>query len=235
MILLGRIERLKEAHLNLDHTKYRTVKDLSIWDHGDFSGESIVIRKARGLALLLDETPPIIMDDELIVGLRTIYGPIEEGMNILGGYGEVPVNPATRHGLSVYPRYLTDGERVEAETAGIREGSCTSHVPYGAEKLMTLGFGGIEEQARKRLEELEAESPRDQTGIAFLRAVIITLQASTSFVLKHADEAVRLAKETSDPSRRAELQEISENCLWVASTPPGASTRQSSSTGLPPW
>ena len=220
VISLGRIERLKEAHLNLEHTKYRTVKSLSIWDHGDHSGESIVVRKAHGLALLLDETPPIILDDELIIGLRTIYGPIEEGMNVLGGYGEVPVNPATRHGLFVYPRYLTDGERVEAEAAGIREGSCTSHVPYGAQKLMTLGFRGIEEQARKRLEELETDTPRDQAGIDFLRAAIITLQASTSFVLKHAEEAGRLAQETGDPGRRAELEEISETCRWVSSRPP---------------
>jgi formate C-acetyltransferase len=217
---LGRIERLKEAHLNLEHTKYRTVKDLSIWDLGDYSGESIVVRKSQGLALLLDETSPIILDDELIIGLRTIYGSIEEGMNVFGGYGELPVNPATRHSLFAYPLYLTDGERAEAEGAGIMEGSCTSHVPYGAEKVMALGFGGIEEQARKRLKELEAESPRDQAGIDFLRAAIITLQASTRFALKHANEAVRLAQETGDPGRRLELEEISEICHWVASRPP---------------
>ncbi|MEE8354503.1 MAG: pyruvate formate lyase family protein, partial [Candidatus Bathyarchaeia archaeon] len=217
---MGRIERLKEAHLSLEQAKYRTVKGLSIWDHGDYSGEPIVVRKARGLALLLEETPAIILDDELIIGLRTIYGPIEDGMNILGGYAEVPVNPATRHGLFAYPLYLTDGERVEAEAAGIREGSCTSHVPYGGEKLMTLGFGGIEEQARKRLEELEADSPRDHAGIDVLQAAIITLQASTRFVSKHADEAARLAQETGDPERRAELKEISEICRWVSSNPP---------------
>ena len=125
VILLGRIDRLKEAHLSLEHTKYRTVKDLSIWDHRDHSGEPIVVRKAHGLALLLDETPPIILDDELIVGLRTIYSSIEEGMNVFRGYGELPVNPATRHSLFAYPLYLTDGERAEAEAAGISEGSCT--------------------------------------------------------------------------------------------------------------
>ena len=46
---MGRIERLKAAHLNLEHTKHRTVKDLSIWDHGDHSGEPIVIRETNGL------------------------------------------------------------------------------------------------------------------------------------------------------------------------------------------
>jgi hypothetical protein len=51
VILLWRIERLREAHLILEPTKYRTVKNLSIWDHGDHSWEPIVVRKARGLAL----------------------------------------------------------------------------------------------------------------------------------------------------------------------------------------
>jgi formate C-acetyltransferase len=220
VILLGRIERLKKSHLNLEHTKHRTVKNLSIWDHGDYLGEPIVVRKAQGLALLLDETPPIILDDELIIGLRTIYGSIKDGMNVFGGYGELPVNPATRHSLFTYPQYLTKGERAEAEGAGIMEGSCTSHVPYGAEKVMSLGFGGIEKQVRKQLRELETDSPRDQAGIDFLRAAIITLQASTRFTLKHGDESTRIAQETSDPNRRIELENISEICRRIASRPP---------------
>jgi formate C-acetyltransferase len=125
-----------------------------------------------------------------------------------------------RHSLFAYPQYLTDGERTEAEAAGIREGFCTSHIPYGAKKVMDLSFGGIEEQARKRLRELKADSPRDQEGIDFLRATIITLQASGRFTLKHADEAFRLAQETGDLNRRAELMEISEICRWVSSRPP---------------
>lgn len=48
---MGRIERLREAHLILEHIKYRTVKTLSIWDHGDHSCEPIVVSKAHGLAL----------------------------------------------------------------------------------------------------------------------------------------------------------------------------------------
>ena len=79
---MGRIERLREAHLILEHTKHRTLKNLSIWDRGDHSDEPIVVRKALGLTLLIEETPAIIMEDELIIGLRTIYGPLEEGMNI---------------------------------------------------------------------------------------------------------------------------------------------------------
>ena len=79
MIALSRrVELLLEAQKELRHTEYRTVKNLSIWDQGADPTEPIVVRKARALRLLLDETPAVIMDHELIVGLRTLYGALEE-------------------------------------------------------------------------------------------------------------------------------------------------------------
>lgn len=76
---MGRIERRREAHLILEHTKHRTVNNLPILDHGDHSGEPIVVRKARGLALLLEETPAIIMEDELIIASAPSTGPLRRG------------------------------------------------------------------------------------------------------------------------------------------------------------
>ena len=75
---MGRIERLREAHNNLVHSKYRMTREQSIWDHADHSSEPIVVRKARALELILRETPAVILDDELIVGLRTLYSPLED-------------------------------------------------------------------------------------------------------------------------------------------------------------
>ena len=82
MIPLGRIERLREAHLILEHTKHRTVKNISIWDRGDHSDEPIVVRKALGLALLIEETPARLRADVLGIGLRPSYGPLVDGGNI---------------------------------------------------------------------------------------------------------------------------------------------------------
>ena len=99
-MLSERIQRLKKAHLNLGHTHYREIKDLTILDDENVRAEPIVIRKAKALALLLDETSPIIMDDELIVGLRTLYGPLMENQNVFGLFNyELPMEPGTQHCL----------------------------------------------------------------------------------------------------------------------------------------
>jgi len=77
--LSRRVEQLLKAHLELRHTEHRTVKNLSIWGHGADPLEPIVVRKARAFRLLLDEAPAVIMDHELIVRLRSLYGALEEG------------------------------------------------------------------------------------------------------------------------------------------------------------
>ena len=106
--LSGRVSQLLERHIDLRHTEYRTYSELSIWDHGVDPSDPIVVRKAKALKLLLDETPAIIMDNELVVGLRTLYGQVAEGENILRGTYMLPVNPATDHKKAYYASYLTE-------------------------------------------------------------------------------------------------------------------------------
>ncbi|MFW9998352.1 MAG: pyruvate formate lyase family protein [Candidatus Odinarchaeota archaeon] len=216
-----RIRKLREAHLDLVHTQYREVKDLTILDDETVGEEPIVIRKAKALALLLDETSPIIMDDELIVGLRTLYGPLLEGQNVFGQFDyDLPMEPGTQHCLVYYPKYLTEEEKEEAQKAGIREGSALSHVPFGVEKMLKLGYGGMKEEVLKKLGELKRSASEDSKKIDFLRATLIALEAASKFIARYADEAERLAKETNDSTRRAELKDIANICRWVSVNPP---------------
>jgi len=87
------------------------VRELSIWERGADPGEPIVLRKARAFRLLLGETPAVIRDHELIVGLRTLYGSLDTGENEFGGTYILPVKPATRHNKRFYPRYLIAEEQ----------------------------------------------------------------------------------------------------------------------------
>ena len=145
---MERIQRLLDAHLNLYHTQYREIKDLTVLNDGDSAKEPLILRKAKGLALILDETASIILDDEFIVGLRTVYGPLRERENITGGFDyELPVKPATDHRLTYYPHYMTDEELKVAQRDGIREGSVSSHIPFGLQRVLQLGFGGLLEEA----------------------------------------------------------------------------------------
>ena len=218
--LTERTERLRETHLNLVHAKYRSTKELSIWDDDSCRLESVVVRKARALELLLRETPAIIMDDELIVGLRTLYNPLDENENVFGSNYMLPVKPATKHMKVYYPRYLTEKEASIAHEVGIREGAFTSHVPFGTQKVLSMGYRGIQEEACRRLEEIQEQTPERTDKIDFLRAVIIVLQAASDFALKHSYEAERIASETNDLGRRAELNKIADICRWVSSEPP---------------
>ncbi|MCK4702518.1 hypothetical protein KAT55_04090, partial [Candidatus Bathyarchaeota archaeon] len=173
-----RVELLLEAHRMLRHTEYRTVKELSIWDQGVDPAEPIVIRKARAFKLLLEETPAVIMDHELIVGLRTLYGALDEGENVFGGTYMLPVKPATMHKKAFYPGYLTDEEAAAALEMGVAEGGFTSHVPFGTEKVLSRGLRGVKEQAAAGLAELGEDGGK----AAFLKAVLVSLDAVTEYI-----------------------------------------------------
>jgi len=214
--LFRRVEKFLEAHRELSHTEYRTVRELSIWDHGADPAEPIVVRKAMAFRLLLDEAPTVIMDNELIVGLRTLYGALGEGENVFGGTYMLPVKPATMHSKRFYPRYLTDDEAASAMGMGVAEGDFTSHVPFGTEKALGLGLRGLKEQAAARLADLRG----DVDKAAFLKAVLTSLDAVTEFIRRHADEALRLRDVTGDETRRRELKKIADVCLWVSTEPP---------------
>jgi formate C-acetyltransferase len=217
---LDRIQRLLDAHLNLLHTQYREVKDLTVLGDEEGSGEPIVVRKAKSLALLLDETASIILDDELIIGLRTVYGPLKAGENIFGGFdNELPVKPATMHRMTYYPHYLTDEELMAAQRDGIREGSVSSHIPFGCQRVLQLGYGGLLEEALQKMKTLEG-SPQGSEKLAFLQAVVLVLHAATRFAVRHAREAERLVQKAVDPRRRAELKTIADGCRWVSTNPP---------------
>ncbi len=214
--LSRRVELLLEAHRMLRHTEHRTVKKLSIWDQGADPSEPIVVRKARAFRLLLDESPAVIMDHELIVGLRTLYGALDEGENVFGGTYMLPVKPATMHKKTCYPRYLTDEEAAAALGMGVAEGGFTSHVPFGTEKVLGRGLRGVKDEAAARLAELGEDGEK----AAFLKAVLVSLDAVTEYIRRHTDEALRLIGETQDETRREELKEIADACLWVSTESP---------------
>ena len=204
------------AHTELRHTEYRTVRELSVWDHGADPAKPIVVRKAQAFRLLLDEAPAVIMDNELIVGLRTLYGSLDTGENEFGGVYMLPVKPATMHSKRFYPMYLTEDEATSAIGMGVAEGDFTSHVPFGTEKALGLGLRGLKEQAAAKLAVLRGNGEK----AAFLKAVLTSLDAITEFIKRHADEALRLRDVTGDETRRQEFKKIADVCLWVSTEPP---------------
>ncbi len=206
---------LKTSLLNLEHSKYRDIVKLSLHDKGDFSKESLIVRKALALGLLLKESQVVIMDDELIVGQRTLYSEKTGDRNVFGTNYILPVKPATEHLKIYYPGYFTEDEAHYANLNGIREGVSTSHVPFGTDKVLRLGIGGLLKEARITLEK-----NKNTRRVDFLEAVIIALEAASEFVLKHSHEAEAQASLTKSIERREELGKIAEVCRWISVNPP---------------
>ena len=88
------------------------------------------------------------------------------------------------------------------------------------EIVLNKGFLWIKEDASKRLEELDENSPIDMMEKKpFLEALIITSEAIILWAGRYAEEAEKLSGEESDPERKEELIEIARICRKVPAYP----------------
>jgi formate C-acetyltransferase len=246
--LTSRVKVLKSAHLNLEHLKYRkSIQKLSIFTDKKVEQEPIVIRKAKALALYLDEMPPLIMKNELIVGSQTLFGPPgvssfsltsqEERFSKLryvdaddiggaAGMGGPESHPEPGRTLPdsssytrIFPEYYTKKELEEAEGQGLsRFGLTTGHNVPGYHRVLSLGYKGMREEALTRIQQLQAE--RDSKKIAFLQAIAKVMEAASRYLMRLALKAEILAEENLDLRRRRELEKIAAVCRWISENPP---------------
>lgn len=97
------------------------------------------------------------------------------------------------------------------------------HITIGTRKVLELGFGGIANQAKMRLEELKKSIPEDSEVFRkakdFLEAVVLSAEAVCEFAERFAKLAEDLASR-ADGRRRQELLEIADRCRRVPKEPP---------------
>ncbi len=94
------------------------------------------------------------------------------------------------------------------------------HVCAHYEKLFRLGFGGIRRQILEAMETLDTSLPEDVKRREFYEAELYAAEGASTYIRRYGELAKRMASEETDGVRRAELERISSNCLWVAENPP---------------
>jgi formate C-acetyltransferase len=92
------------------------------------------------------------------------------------------------------------------------------HITPDYQTMLAEGFQGIKARAEKRLEK--AKEAKDQKGIDFLRAAIISCDAITNFAERYAKLAEKMAASESNPRRKKELEKIASACHQVPGKPP---------------
>ena len=89
------------------------------------------------------------------------------------------------------------------------------HVCVDYPKVLKKGYRGIIAEARKALDSLDFADPEYTSRTNFLEAVIESCEAVCEYAHRYAKLARELAENEKCAIRRAELMQISKNCLRV--------------------
>jgi len=88
-------------------------------------------------------------------------------------------------------------------------------------KIYHKGFLDFKEEIAESIASLDFKNdPEAYSKLEQLKAMDISCDAIITFSKRHADLALRMAKEERDPVRKAELERIADVCRWVPANAP---------------
>ena len=89
------------------------------------------------------------------------------------------------------------------------------HVTVKYEEVLAIGYKGIIDKAQAELDRCQVGDGNYVKKSHFLKAVILSCQAVIEYAERYAELASQMAAECTDPVRKQELLQISENCSRV--------------------
>lgn len=94
------------------------------------------------------------------------------------------------------------------------------HLVIDYVKLMSVGYGGLIEQAKSCLDKLSKRDPDYDEKRDLFRAMIIMHKAAITYLERYGELAADMASKEIDEVRKTELELISRNCYAVAGPAP---------------
>ena len=176
-------------------------------------GEPTVIREAKALAHYYRQQDVTIHDGELLVGcapglVRDPAGPITPVI-----FGRRTFAPPTWSWWPVPEVTNVFWQEGMLSPAG-------NHTTLDYESIFADGFNGLFRRIDNRLAQLAPTDPDNQSKRDFLAALRIVGEAFLELSNRYAKSAQALARKTTDPVRKRELQTIAHNCRRVPANPP---------------
>lgn len=189
---------------------------LSLWEKSGERGEDTVYRRGKFFRFCMGQIVTPVYDNEIIVGdfpyrewdcncccLPDTIATKERELAI----AEVGREFLERTKLKKVPDFEKWNE---VFWGGINFG----HVIVDYEKVLQVGFGGLEKEIEKRLEDPNLEAGQR----SFLSSARETVLGCELLIRRYGEEALRLA-ETAEPGRARELREIGSVCKRIAEQP----------------
>ncbi|MFH2067292.1 MAG: formate C-acetyltransferase/glycerol dehydratase family glycyl radical enzyme [Pseudomonadota bacterium] len=94
------------------------------------------------------------------------------------------------------------------------------HLQLNYEKLFAMGYGGLKEAVKKKIQELDPSNPENSKKRDFYQAELIVLDAASDYLRRYAALARELAKKEKDAEWKGILLKIAVNCDWVSENKP---------------
>jgi len=94
-----------------------------------------------------------------------------------------------------------------------------AHLAVNYQRLLKEGLKGYEKRTRELKAALDLTDPDAIDRNIFYKAVLIVIEAVHAFALRYSALAHEMAEQEADPTRRAELEEISRSCARVPYEP----------------
>ena len=211
-------------------------------------GEPEVIRRAKALSHVLENTTIYIRDGELIVGNcesnpqsfcfypeldhKWLTQALEDGLrDLLDENGKQEYKKIVQYwegkslgerALNVLPKRLQDYLSYGPAYVHNFEQPQPSEI-FNLGKLFKLGLNGIMDQVKARLEELESKTLPAREYVEQkhnLEANLIALNAAIKFGKRYGVLARKIASAQKDMKRKEELNKIAEVCDRIPGSPP---------------
>jgi len=93
------------------------------------------------------------------------------------------------------------------------------HHTVNYEKVLEKGFLGIRKDAEERLAKVDPTAPDEFAAAAFLRGVVVAMEAAAEIGKRYAALARELAEKEENGVRKEELLNIARACDWVPANP----------------
>ncbi len=238
---------VKGVFLSIERSRYFTES----WRMTE--GEPLSIRKAKAIANYFKKCSIFIRPEELIVGYfaesasaltvtldtfdpKGIEAYVDEGYvkkEEADEWRELIAYWKPRNLQIAVLQALTEEEKILALAKNtymeVMPGEYTSRTQPDHDLYLDFGLGGILEQLRGKLANLEKER-NDSVGgpelidiqrkIFDVTAMIMAAEAVLDWADRYSKLATQMAKEEKDPKRKKELEQIAINCAWAPKNPP---------------
>lgn len=91
-------------------------------------------------------------------------------------------------------------------------------IDYG--KLMKVGYNGLINEAKEKLNKLDKKDPYYGDKRDFYNALIIMHEAAKKYILRYANLSEEYASKEENLVRKQELEQMAKNCYEIAGEPP---------------